>query len=154
MIALIKKRYFLLFAIVFIADRLTKWLAVTALTDGQRAVCCGINFDLSWSRGVMWNPVYWLHYGALALMIIGLTWYIVWRLNRRLSIGCEALALVGAVSILIDYLCYGATIDFISWRVGPFAWQPLAWSVFNIASVCIFVGIVGVSTKMVQEMHG
>jgi len=133
------------------------------LADGPRAVCCGINFELSWNRGIMWNSVaatsgvgYWLHYGVLALMIIGLTWYIVWRLNRRFSIGFEVLALVGVVSILIDYLCYGATVDFISWHVGPFArlsHAPIVWQVFNIASVCVFVGIMGCVINTIRESH-
>jgi len=150
-----KKRYFLLFAIAFLADRLTKWWAVTALADGPRAVCYGFNFDLSWNRGVTWsfltatNAVgYWLLCGAIAAMIIGFTWYIVRRANLHFPIGWEVLVLAGAVSNLIDRLWYGAVVDFISWYVGSFAWP-----IFNVADACIVVGMMGLLVKMSWETH-
>jgi lipoprotein signal peptidase len=159
MIELIKKRYFLLFAIIFLADRLTKWWAVTALADGPRAVCYGINFELSWNRGMMWRFLeatsgggLWLRCTGLALLIAGIIWFIIWRLNRHVHVGWEVLALVGCFSMLTDCLWYGATVDFISWNIAPFSW-PLFWPMFNIAGACIWVGSVGLSIKMIRESH-
>jgi len=159
MIELIKKRYFLLFAIVLLADRLTKWWAVTALTDGPRAVCCGINLELSWNHGMMWRFLaatsgggYWLRCTGLALLLVGFGWYIIWRLRHSFPIGWEVLGFTGFVSMLIDCLWYGATVDFISWYVGPFAW-PLVWPIFNIAGACIVVGIMGCVINTIRESH-
>lgn len=150
-----KKRYFLLFALVFVADRLTKLWALHALATGPQAVCYGFNFDLSWNRGVSWSFLtatssvgYWLLCGMIGLMVVAFSWYIIRRSALNLPVGWEVVVLAGAVSNLIDRLWYGAVVDFISLYVGTFTWP-----IFNVADICIVIGMSGLFLKMSWETH-
>jgi signal peptidase II len=49
------------------------------------------------------------------------------------------LVLGGSLSNLVDRLWYKAVLDFIELYIGPYSWP-----VFNVADVCIVIGIGGI----------
>lgn len=144
-----RKSYIFLFFVSVLADRLTKWWALTSLQSGPMAVVPGLRFSFAWNRGISWglfNSLSGAHFYLLTLAIVAVILFfslhtvVEYRASR--PIYYEILVLAGAISNLFDRLYYKAVVDFIDVYAG--AWH---WPTFNVADACIVVGIFGIITR-------
>jgi signal peptidase II len=133
----------MVFLIAFGIDRLTKWWALMTLADAPIHVFPGLNFVLSWNRGVSWsmfathdNLGFWVLTSFIMLIITGFSIYTVRRALAGFSVTCELFVLGGAISNVVDRFTYGAVIDFIELYAGQYSWP-----IFNIADACIVLGV-------------
>ena len=137
----------ILFAVTFIADRLTKLWALAALAgDTVLQPFYGLNLVLRINRGVSWSLLsfsdergFWILTTVIIAIITGFFIYVVREAARNKLVVFEALVLAGALSNVIDRFMYGGVVDFIELYVGTYSWP-----VFNIADTAICVGIAGI----------
>lgn len=135
--------YFFVPALVFAADRLTKYWVMyhTPLYQINQFVTIdltlnrGISFGLFHSQSQM---IFSLVNLMIALVVCMLILYMYQRVQQGYWIVAELSILTGAISNnLIDRYWYGGVIDFISLSYGK--WH---FAVFNVADVAIFCGVV------------
>lgn len=140
-----KKRsllYFSVLVVPFIIDRVTKYWAINYALEN-----CPVNqylsFDLVINRGISWgmfhspNPVVFTLVSSLIGLTVGLLgWYIWSRLQQQQFILGELLVMSGAISNLIDRVLHVGVVDFILFSCGSYSFP-----VFNVADVCIVVGL-------------
>lgn len=134
--------YTLLMMITFAVDRVTKVAAL--LSDAfEIKIAPFLSFDLVLNRGVSWG----LFHGAddmvfkmvslvtsgILVVLLGYTYY-CWQ-RGELLVG-HMLALSGGVANVYDRYLYGGVVDFIH-----FYWQGWSFPVFNVADICICIGI-------------
>lgn len=135
--------YFVMFWVIFIADRVTK----------QWALCCAqepyvindlLSFELMLNRGVSWSMFHSessLIFGVVTLAVIGiaalLSYYAYTRYRAGISIAGELLILAGALSNIVDRVMYHGVIDFI-----VCTYNSWTFPVFNIADVAIIGGVI------------
>ncbi len=131
---------------VFILDRISKIVALSLLSATPQPLFYGCNLVIVWNRGVTWSLLtahnvlgYWLLVSFITCIITAFAIYTIKQLKHGFSIGWEMLVLGGALSNLVDRLWYKAVIDFIELYIGPYSWP-----IFNIADVCIVIGIGGI----------
>ena len=145
--------YSLLFAAVFIIERITKWWAFTYLADRVIDVFPGLRLVLSWNRGISWSMLIpttkygsYLLTGAICLVSLSFLFYTFLEYRKNRSIFFEILVLVGAFSNLLDRFLFGAVIDFVE----CYAW---VWHfpVFNGADVLVVGGILGIFLKILRR---
>jgi len=134
--------YLFLFLFVFLADRITKFLAVTSKVNNYK-VNSFLSFDLVFNRGISWgmfdykDSTVFLVIGLLiAAITVGLFFYAVMRFKSGYLIIGETLAVAGSVSNIFDRIFYGGVIDFIVLSFGKWSWP-----VFNIADFFIVIGV-------------
>lgn len=134
--------YYLLALLIFIADRITKQIALSY------AKPCVINdylsFELMFNRGVSWsmfhsdnNLIFWLVTLVVSGIALSLTYYAYTRYYIGHVIVGELLILAGASSNIIDRCMYQGVIDFVVLTFG--CWT---FPVFNIADVAIIIGVI------------
>ena len=135
-------QYALLFFVLFVFDRITK---ILMLQWGQTElkVAPFLSFQLSFNRGVSWGlfhsadtNVFILVSFMTILVILPLFFYTIIRWRTGFSVWGETVALAGAFSNLVDRIAHGGVVDFIFFSYGRFYWP-----IFNIADVCIVLGI-------------
>jgi signal peptidase II len=136
----------LIFFVVMLADRYSKAWALQTLSEHPWHVVPGFNYVLAWNRGISWSLfstssfIGYVFLTAFVASFIGVLWvYTNWRIQGRKNVAFEMMMLGGALSNLIDRLWYGAVIDFIQLYVGPYYWP-----VFNVADMCIMLGVLGI----------
>lgn len=129
-----------------ILDRIAKIVALVYLSDHPISVCYGLNWILSWNKGISWglfnnnSSLFAAVLTGCIMLTIALFGYYIWqRLKHNLPVALEMIVLGGAVSNLVDRFVYGSVIDFIQLYVGSFSWP-----IFNIADSCIVIGIAGI----------
>lgn len=134
--------YAFLAACVVVADRLTKAYAlqhfVTPVVFNKF-----ISAELVFNRGISWNMLTFedqRFFMGVSCLIIGVILVLAIYTFKRfchghLVIG-ETLVLAGALSNVADRFWYGGVIDFILLSYGSWTFP-----VFNVADVCIVVGI-------------
>ena len=121
--------------LVFVADRLSKFVVIGRLAEGEsipltfffhltRVSNTGAAFGLLRDSRI-------LLVGTSALCVVFLCVMIA-RKQSGLSLAASALILGGALGNLYDRLAYGYVVDFLDFRV---------WPVFNIADSAISIGI-------------
>jgi signal peptidase II len=131
-------------------DRLTKlWvlghfqaLDSYPLIDGLVSITLVRNYGAAF--GVL-SGQRWLFMGIAGLTLAGMTWfYFRYRPGRlmQLAVGCIG---GGAAGNMIDRICYGSVVDFVS--VG---W----WPVFNVADMAIVSGCAGLFLLVWREKEG
>lgn len=128
--------------VIFIADQLTKALALKYFAAGSVAVLPFFNFVLVWNRGVsfgMFNSAG--DYGPLFLTIMSLVicgFLIAWLINVTYKWHAVAICAViaGALGNVIDRVRFGAVVDFLDFHA--FGWH---YPAFNIADSAIVLGI-------------
>jgi len=135
-------RYAILFVVMFVLDRITKFLMVRH-GIGQKVITPFLSFDLYFNRGMSWGILHSEHTAQFVFVsfltitiIVLLTIYAFRQWQQGFSIWGEVLALTGAVSNLIDRVWYGGVVDFIS-----LSYRGWSWPVFNIADACVVIGI-------------
>ena len=125
-------------ALVFAADRLTKYFILKSLALGQSIKIIPDMFHITLvfnngaAFGVLRNCAGFFIIFSFAA--IGLILLIVSKTPRFNMLTAAALALIlgGASGNLVDRLKFGYVIDFFDFRI---------WPVFNIADSCITIGV-------------
>lgn len=127
----------LLISILFLADRLTKWLAFKIPEAGiflWSKNFCGLRFYknlyLIFNIKLPESLMYALIAVILAVLIFLLTRN--YRQKKYFLIFCLSLIVAGAISNLIDRLAFGYVIDFIIF---------FDYSIFNLSDVYIVAGV-------------
>lgn len=145
-------RYAFLFSVLFLCDRIAKYVMVQ-WGSAPLKVAPFLSFQLSFNRGVSWGlfhsmdtNIFLLVSFITVLVLIPLFIYTVLRWRTGCTIWGETVALAGAFSNLIDRIVYGGVVDFISVSYGWFSWP-----VFNIADMCIVLGILFVLFNFYKE---
>jgi signal peptidase II len=130
---------------VIVLDQLTKWFFYDYLvTEGRRfvEVLSFFNLVTVWNYGVsfgMFNSgsaaSAWI-FALLALGIVALLVYWLWRSARMVPVLALSLVIGGALGNVIDRFRFGAVFDFLDFHA--FGWH---WPAFNIADAGITVGV-------------
>ena len=137
--------WFLIAALVIVADRLTKWAALAWLRPGEALEVTGFfNLVLVFNRGAAFsflaNAPGWQtpFFVAVALIASAIVSWMLWRDPARRLL-CTGLALIlgGALGNLWDRLAYGHVVDFLDFHA--MGWH---WPAFNVADSGISVGAV------------
>jgi signal peptidase II len=138
--------YIFLFLLAVLFDRVTKWWALSTLPGNPIALFKGFSFSFAWNRGISWGLFgslsgahFYLLTAVIVAVILFFTLHTVIEYQSSHAIFFESLVLAGAASNLFDRIYYKAVIDFIDIYVGT--WH---WPTFNVADVCIVVGIFGI----------
>ena len=134
--------YGIMAATLFFFDRITKCAALACFTP-RCTFNDYVSFELAFNRGISWS---FFHTGSDAVFVIvsivivcitlllgvyaAMRWW-----QQRLIIG-EVWVLVGSASNIVDRILYRGVIDFIE-----LSYNGLVWPVFNLADVCIVVGV-------------
>lgn len=143
-------RLILLFAVVLIADQLTKYIALATLTPGHPVDVLG-----SWLRWTLaYNPG-----GAFGMRLGSSNYYLITSLlifvalavyiyrNRFVTYIAVPLSLVagGAIGNIIDRIRFGEVVDFIDCEfpdVNIFGYEMYRWPIFNVADMAVSCGII------------
>ena len=143
--------YTLMAGTLLFFDRITKFAALTCFTT-QCTVNPYLSFELLMNRGISWSLLHaqnnWV-FVLVSLAIVCITIllaiysFVRWK-EKKLIIG-EVWILAGSLSNIIDRVMYQGVIDFIELSYNGFVWPA-----FNIADVCIVVGV----GMMILEHYG
>ena len=125
-------------ALVFAADRLTKYFIIRSLAPGQSVKIfpdifhVTLVFNNGAAFGVLKNCGLFVTIFSFAAIVSIL--FIIYRAPRLNWSYAASLALIlgGAAGNLVDRLKFGYVIDFLDFRI---------WPVFNIADSCISIGV-------------
>ncbi|MDH3588646.1 MAG: signal peptidase II [Gammaproteobacteria bacterium] len=141
------KRWFVLSALVVLADQLTKLYIVETLVyrqvievfpllDITRLHNTGAAFSLLANMGG-WQRWFFIALGIAVALLIAV-WLLRLRVpqQRLLAVGLS-LILGGAIGNVIDRLVYGHVVDFIHAHYGD-----MYWPAFNVADSAITIGAV------------
>jgi len=140
-------RYFFLVLILFVIDRITKFLIIQKfLTEKNQEIVINnfVNFVLVWNQGVGFGlfPIESFKVYTIISVLIFLVniWLIIWffksnKLSEKLFI---AIILGGSLGNLVDRIYYRSVPDFIDLHYGNFHWFT-----FNFADISITIGILG-----------
>lgn len=134
--------YVILAHILCIIDRITKHMAMQI--DGTlESGVPGLSWSYVKNRGISWGMFYSYSSISFILMtsiicavIVALAVYTYKRFQENYSILGEVLVLSGAMSNLVDRICYAGVIDFI-----VLSYHDWFFPVFNVADIAIFVGV-------------
>jgi lipoprotein signal peptidase len=130
-----------LISILFLADRLTKWLALRAADLTQifdrfytETQIFGLRLYKNPNMIFNWQINGALLYGLIFFSLAVLLWLLIKNYQKKniFLIFSLSLIIAGAISNLIDRLMFGYVIDFLSF---------FDYSIFNLSDVYIVVGI-------------
>ena len=105
-------------------------------------VCDFFNIVFTWNPGTSFSLFRALGEAAPMTLvvatgfIIGIILYYLFRRAKSYEVLPLALIAGGAIGNLIDRVRFGAVIDFLDFHVG--GWH---WPAFNVADICIVVGV-------------
>ncbi|MCX5921862.1 MAG: signal peptidase II [Candidatus Dependentiae bacterium] len=145
-------QYIIVFLFCFQIDRITKGLALERAVD-RYEINQFLSFELVFNRGVTGglfgsdSPLLFLLLSLFIASIIAvLAVYAYFRWREDKSILGEVLTLAGAISNLLDRVLYQGVIDFV-----VLSWGDYTFPVFNIADVCIVLGVAIIFFVHVRE---
>lgn len=146
MIRWLRPYIFLTATLVFVADRLSKYVAVNSLAAGEsiRVIPGVFHITLVLNSGAAFGllknwAVFFILFSLLAIALIIL--FIANSSGMSLMLATSlALILGGAAGNLVDRLKFGYVIDFLDFRI---------WPVFNIADSAISIGIVLLAAALI-----
>lgn len=134
----------ILFGVLFLLDRITKLYALINCTVSQE-IMQGVSCDLVFNRGVSWGlfhsyetvPFYMVT-GVVLMITVFLGIYIVPLCVRKIGYDTVGgiMIFAGSISNIYDRFMYDGVIDFIR-----LYYNDYSFPVFNIADVCIVIGI-------------
>jgi signal peptidase II len=138
-------------ALVFAADRLTKYFIIKSLALGESIKVIPDIFHITLvfnngaAFGVLRNCA--VFFIILSLAVIGLILLTIVKAARFNMLTATALALIlgGASGNLVDRLKFGYVIDFFDFRV---------WPVFNVADSCISIGVALAAISFILKEKG
>ncbi|MEM8841051.1 MAG: signal peptidase II [Pseudomonadota bacterium] len=140
---------FLVAAVTFGLDQMTKWLIVWELDLANRlridVFPPFLVLKMAWNEGINFGiqiASRWVLVLVAIAISLGLAWWVIRRGNAVLSFA-GGLIIGGALGNALDRVLYGAVADFLNMSCcginNPFA--------FNIADIAIFVGAVVIALK-------
>ena len=142
---------YILFLLLFLCDRLTKWVAIVHFQTSYVATSF-LSFGLQFNRGISWGMLHsesTVLFGIVTIFTIIVTILVFFHallyLRQDRAIDAHAMIIAGAVSNIIDRFMHGGVIDFIC--VNIFGWS---FPVFNIADIAI---VSGVGLLFLQELY-
>jgi signal peptidase II len=142
----IRLKAYTLAALVFGADRATKWLVESRMsfTDSYTVIPgffeiihtqnTGIAFGLFANSTSEWRTAILIALSSAALLLVGAMLWSAGRMDR-LSVAGLALILGGAMGNVFDRIMWGRVTDFLEFYIG--SWH---WPTFNIADSAIVIG--------------
>lgn len=133
-------------ALVFVLDRITKWLVESRMSftdvytvipgffDIVHTQNTGMAFGLFANSGSEWRTAILIVLSAGALGLVG---FMLWSAPRmeRLSAAGLALIMGGAAGNVFDRIMWGRVTDFLEFYAGAFHWPT-----FNVADSAIVIG--------------
>lgn len=138
-----KTIYFIIFLLVILSDRATKFWAVS-LGSVEKAFNKFLSFSLAYNRGVSWglfSSSSSIIFILISFVTIAVTFtvllYIIFKYRAKENIYGEVLVLSGAISNIIDRFYYSGVVDFILLK-----YKSYSWPLFNIADVAIVLGVI------------
>lgn len=139
--------------LLFTLDRITKSLALSYCVQ-QCTINPFLTFQLTLNRGISWGMLHTesaAPFSAITIAVILLTiavGYVMYsRYKRNRPFLGELLVCVGSFSNIIDRLLYNGVIDFIKLTY----YNIWAWPIFNIADVCIVLGVIIMLIQTAKE---
>lgn len=154
-----RRVYFIVFCLLLIfIDQLSKYFAEQHLQLGQpvEVIPSLFNFTLVYNPGAAFGlfadlpqtirRVVLLAVSVLAFIVV----YIMYQDTKEDPYSVFALGLIvaGAIGNLIDRLRYDAVVDFLD-----FYWQNYHWPAFNVADMCICIGVAILVLRMLFAHH-
>lgn len=123
-------------SVVVVVDQLTKWWAVTRLSNGPVHVIGTLDFELARNTGASFSLFQGKAFvlAPVAVVLIAVLAVMAWRAPTTGRAAVLGLILGGAVGNLCDRLFrgdHGAVVDFVALHV---------WPTFNVADASIVVG--------------
>ena len=139
---------FLIATLVFVADRLSKYVVVNGLTMGEsiRTIPGIFHITLVLNSGAAFGllknwAAFFIIFSFVAIALIIL--FIAKSSGMSLMLATSlSLILGGAAGNLVDRLKFGYVIDFLDFRI---------WPVFNIADSAISIGIVLLGVTLISK---
>ncbi|MFL6777893.1 MAG: signal peptidase II [Sphingomicrobium sp.] len=139
---------YLLAALIFVADQLSKWLAAGPLgliLEGQQYKLLPIfdltrvhNYGISLGLAQAQNDTQrWLLVTITAAIAVGVAWWIRKEESRGDQLAL-AMVLGGALGNIVDRVQFGYVFDFLDLHFGTF--RP--FYVFNVGDAAISIGVV------------
>ena len=139
-------RAYLIAAIVFILDQLTKWWVVERLDlERLRSVALIPSLNFTWventgvAMGMLQAGDQDLMRWALVVITAGIAAAIIWWINSerdKVDLFAMSLILGGAIGNIVDRVRLGYVIDFVHFYVGNWSFY-----VFNVADAAISIGV-------------
>ena len=133
--------YFVLFALLILIDRVSKYWVLNYEASYNNGAFFGI--QLSFNRGISWgmfhsenSSTFILVSAVIACTLLYFLYYTFCLYREGKSIFAYLFICAGAISNFIDRLWYGAVIDFIL-----FYWGKTSFPIFNIADTWIVCGV-------------
>jgi signal peptidase II len=148
-------KYIITLLSIIVIDQVTKFFAFKHLINAFKEIKITpfLNFTLEFNRGICWsffnvnNKAIFITITAiicLVIIIFSLQTYLQYKQN--IPILAEIFVIGGGLSNVIDRFVYKAVVDFIELHIGQ--WN---WPIFNIADMCIVVGIMCIIIKNVVK---
>ena len=130
--------FFLPLIVLLVADQAVKHLIRTTMVEGQSIPIIQNIFHITYIEnpgaafGILANQR--ILFLVLTAMIVGVMVYLYISLRNKKSLTAISLGIVvsGAIGNFIDRFLQGTVTDFLDFRI---------WPIFNIADICICVGI-------------
>ena len=130
--------FFLPLIVLLVADQAVKHLIRTTMVEGQSIPIIQNIFHITYIEnpgaafGILADQR--ILFLVLTAMIVGVMVYLYISLRNKKSLTAISLGIVvsGAIGNFIDRFLQGTVTDFLDFRI---------WPIFNIADICICVGI-------------
>jgi signal peptidase II len=146
---------FLIAALIFIADQLSKyWILEIIDLDSRRPIPILPVFSLTmvWNRGVSMGLLQadsdlgrWLLVALTAGIAVVVAIWLAKETSRLKALPL-AMVLGGAIGNIVDRVRFGAVADFIHLHLGPYSFY-----VFNVADAAITLGV---GLLLIQTLRG
>ena len=137
--------YFVIFLIIFLADRISKIYILSVLEDtGEVDIYINsyINLILVWNTGIGFGLLSFdksVLYDAITILIIFINLIILFLVIKSDQVRSYLFLIIlgGSVGNLYDRIYYSAVPDFIDINI-----KGYHWFIFNIADIFISIGII------------
>ncbi len=142
--------YVMIGSVVIAIDRMTKIWAIIHCSSEVIQDPPFFSCHLLYNRGISWSLLHgqdtagFIGVTALTIVITSLLfWFVLKNKNNpEWSVFGGTLAIAGSCSNIIDRILYGGVVDFIL-----LSYKDYSYPVFNIADVCIVIGIMLIIIK-------
>ena len=139
-----KNYFYIILAAAVIIDQLTKFFA-SKMAASVPVINDSLHLTFVKNTGIIFgilpgsnDLLVWLY-----VIVIGLLIYCFDKFPKdRFSRAMLALVFAGVIGNFIDRIVFGYVIDFIDFRI---------WPVFNIADLCLNIGIIGILVKSLMD---
>ena len=138
-------RYFGIFLIIFLADRISKIYILSVLENSGEIdiyINSYINLILVWNSGIGFGLLSFDKseiYNAITILIIFINLIIIFLIIKSDKIRSYLFLIIfgGSIGNLFDRIYYSAVPDFID-----ISYKGYHWFIFNVADIFISVGII------------